>query len=562
MKIINFVYYLLYPFLKLKIKDRIIFFSITFFSIFVIFVDIATLSLLTSVFSGESIKIISKLNLFLKNIYIKSGLNISFFHFQILLISITLILRNIFFIFQDFLVKSFVFSHYNKNSKNLFVLYASSEFIKFYKQGIDYYIKNLNKETWYAYVGILYGLLYILIDFIYFLIIVFSGLYLISIENISNIFLLIILFFSLVSVLLIKIKKKGADRMNYEQKYFKDTLNILRSYLEIKVYNKIQFFTESYSKYLKKFSKALIFQGVANLVPKALVEILAAVTLVYYLIYNNLALNFELLTLVGFILFRLGPVISRIIQNISLIFFYYPSTKILEKEFKEYSKKGEVSSRLKNESSIKTLSINKANFSFDKKNKILNNFNYKFTRNNVYGLYGESGKGKSTFLMILSGLIKLDKGNIKINNISYGNKNFYLENKFGFMSQYNVLLDDSLINTIFLENKVNEEKILKAKYYLTKFKMKKLNKFLKEDKKQNYSLNRILSGGERQRLSIIRTILLGGNILFFDEPTSSLDLKNEKIVMKEIQKLKKDKIIIVSTHKKGLKRYFDNIIHL
>ena len=166
-----------------------------------------------------------------------------------------MILRNIFFIFQDFLVKSFVFNHYNKNSKNLFVLYASSEFIKFYKQGIDYYIKNLNKETWYAYVGILYGLLYILIDFIYFLIIVFSGLYLISIENISNIFLLIILFFSLVSVLLIKIKKKGADRMNYEQKYFKDTLNILRSYLEIKVYNKIQFFTESYSKYLKNFLK-------------------------------------------------------------------------------------------------------------------------------------------------------------------------------------------------------------------------------------------------------------------------------------------------------------------
>ena len=164
--------------------------------------------------------------------------------------------------------------------------------------------------------------------------------------------------------------------------------------------------------------------------------------------------------------------------------------------------------------------------------------------------------------MILSGLIKLDKGNIKINNTSYGNKKFYLENKFGFMSQYNVLLDDSLINTIFLENKVSKEKILKAKYYLTKFKLKKLNKFLKEDKNQNYSLNRILSGGERQRLSIIRTILLGGDILFFDEPTSSLDLENEKIVMKEIQKLKKDKIIIVSTHKKGLKRYFDNIIHL
>jgi len=164
--------------------------------------------------------------------------------------------------------------------------------------------------------------------------------------------------------------------------------------------------------------------------------------------------------------------------------------------------------------------------------------------------------------MILSGLIKLDYGNIKINNTSYEKKNFDLENKLGFMSQYNVLLDDSLINTIFLENKVKEEKILKAKYYLTKFKMKKLNKFLKYDQNQNYSLNRILSGGERQRLSIIRTILLGGDILFFDEPTSSLDRINENIVMKEIQKLKKNKIIIVSTHKKELKRYFDKIIHL
>ncbi len=561
MKLINYVYYLLYPFLRLPIKDRLIFFLITFFSLFVIFVDIVTLSLLTSIFSGENIKIISNLNLYLKNIYNKSALSFSFFHFQILLISISLILRNIFFIFQDFLVKSFVFKHYNHNSKNLFVLYASSDFIKFYKQGIDYYIKNLNKETWYAYVGILYGLLYILIDFIYFLIIVFSGLYLINVENISNIFILVILFFSLVSILLISIKKKGTDRMNYEQKYFKDTLNILKSYLEIKVYKKVEFFTDSYSKYLKKFSKAIIFQGVANLFPKALIETLAAITLVYYLIYNDLALNFELLTLIGFILFRLGPVISRIIQNISLIFFYYPSTKILDGEFKQYSKRKEARLKFKRDTSIKNLSINKASFSFGK-NKILNNFNYKFLKNNIYGLFGDSGKGKSTLLMILSGLIKLDSGNIKINNITFEKKNFDLGDKLGFMSQYNVLLDDSLINTLFLDNRVSDKMLLEAKKYLTKFKMKKLIKLLKKEDNQNYSLNGMLSGGEKQRLSIIRTILMGGEILFFDEPTSSLDTINEKIVMREIQKLKKDKIIIFSTHKKDLKKFFDKIIYL
>ena len=72
----------------------------------------------------------------------------------------------------------------------------------------------------------------------------------------------------------------------------------------------------------------------------------------------------------------------------------------------------------------------------------------------------------------------------------------------------------------------------------------------------------MLSGGEKQRISIIRTILLGGEILFFDEPTSSLDKENEKIVLNEFKKLKKDKIIIISSHKKELKSYFDKIINL
>ena len=231
------------------------------------------------------------------------------------------------------------------------------------------------------------------------------------------------------------------------------------------------------------------------------------------------------------------------------------------KNSKNTQKKKVVSLKLKKNTSINNLSINKASFSFGK-NKILNNFNYKFLKNNIYGLYGESGKGKSTLLMILSGLIKLDNGNIKINNFTFKNKNFDLENKLGFMSQHNILLDDSLINTIYLDNKINDKMLLKAKYYLSKFKLKKLMKFLKKNDNQNYSLNGILSGGERQRLSIIRTILLGGEILFFDEPTSSLDRENETIVMKEIQKLKKDKIIIISTHKRDLKRFFDKVIFL
>lgn len=477
------------------------------------------------------------------------------------MIALTLFFRNVFYLIQDYLIKSFIFNQYNINSKKLFKLYASSELIKFYKRGIDYYLKNLNKETWYCYLGILYGLLYVSVDAIYFLIIVLTGIYLIDIDFSLNFIFVPFVFFFLISILFIKLKKKGADRVNYEQKYYKDTLNILKSYLEIKIYKKIKFFTDSYSNYLKNFSKAMVFQGVSNLLPKAIIEFLIAVVLVYYLIYNNLGLNLELFTLIGFVLFRIAPVLARVMQNINLIIFYFPSSKILINEHKNYSLKVSPNSKIIIDENIKSLIFKNANFSYGD-TKIIKNFNYKFTTNNIYGMYGESGKGKTTLLMLLSGLVRLDSGEFKINKINYVNKEVDWGKKLGFMSQNNVLIDDSLSNSLFLDKNFDTKLVRNAKKYLTIFKLRKLIKLLNKKYDGSYSLNGILSGGEKQRISIIRTILLGGDVLFFDEPTSSLDPINENIVMKEIQKLKTNRIIIISTHKKTLLNLFDKTIYL
>ena len=88
---------------------------------------------------------------------------------------------------------------------------------------------------------------------LYFLIIIFTGFYLVTFNFSINMVFIIILFFSLISVLLITLKKKGADRMHNEQKYFKDTLNILKSYLEIKVYKKVKFFNDQLFLYAERF---------------------------------------------------------------------------------------------------------------------------------------------------------------------------------------------------------------------------------------------------------------------------------------------------------------------
>jgi len=77
-------------------------------------------------------------------------------------------------------------------------------------------------------------------------------------------------------------------------KYYRDTLNVLKSYLEIKVYDKIIFFTNSYYKNLKTFSNTLIFKGIINLLPKALLETIISIILLFYLIFDNSSINLEL----------------------------------------------------------------------------------------------------------------------------------------------------------------------------------------------------------------------------------------------------------------------------
>ena len=72
----------------------------------------------------------------------------------------------------------------------------------------------------------------------------------------------------------------------------------------------------------------------------------------------------------------------------------------------------------------------------------------------------------------------------------------------------------------------------------------------------------ILSGGEKQRISIARAILKNAPILLLDEPTSSLDAKNEVLIQKAISNLVKDKTVVMIAHRLKTIKNADHIIVL
>ena len=160
---------------------------------------------------------------------------------------------------------------------------------------------------------------------------------------------------------------------------------------------------------------------------------------------------------------------------------------------------------------------------------ILDNINFEMFSGEILGLLGPSGIGKTTLLNILVGLEKETSGEI----INYHN------NKIGYVFQEDRLLNWlTLFENIKLIKEDIDEKIIWENLSLVGLK-DYYNYFPKE-----------LSGGMRQRGSIARALTFAGDIMLFDEPFKSLDIKLRFELLDLMRKLKEEKntSILFVTH--------------
>lgn len=177
--------------------------------------------------------------------------------------------------------------------------------------------------------------------------------------------------------------------------------------------------------------------------------------------------------------------------------------------------------------------------------KALENINLEIKKGQFVSIIGESGSGKSTFLSILSTLLKPTSGNILYENMDYKDiKNIdkFRKENIGFIFQFHYL-----INYLSVKENINLAKEKASKKEITDL-LKLLNIENLIDKYPNE-----ISGGERQRVAIARAMINNPNIIFADEPTGNLDSKNSLNVFELFKTLaQKGTTIIVATHDKNL----------
>lgn len=190
---------------------------------------------------------------------------------------------------------------------------------------------------------------------------------------------------------------------------------------------------------------------------------------------------------------------------------------------------------------------------------ILKDFSVELPKERVIGIVGKSGSGKSTFLKLLMRFWRTDAGSIEISgrDIEHINTD-NLRNMECYVTQDTHLFHDTIRNNILLAKLDASREELEAackKASIHDFIMSLPDGY----DTQVGELGDTLSGGERQRIGLARAFLHDAPFMLLDEPTSNLDSLNEAVILKALNDGRKDKTVVIVSHRESTMRIADKV---
>ena len=178
--------------------------------------------------------------------------------------------------------------------------------------------------------------------------------------------------------------------------------------------------------------------------------------------------------------------------------------------------------------------------SFDKK-EVLKNINFTFESGKIYGLLGRNGAGKTTFFNCLNEDLKCDSGEFYLSD---GKSNKKIESSdIGYVLSTPVV-PEFLTGREFLKYfiDINKDNIKDLKTIDEYFDIVKI------DKEDRDKLMKDYSHGMKNKMQMLIYLIASPNILLLDEPLTSFDVVVAEEMKELLKKMKKDRILIFSTH--------------
>ena len=191
-----------------------------------------------------------------------------------------------------------------------------------------------------------------------------------------------------------------------------------------------------------------------------------------------------------------------------------------------------------------------------KSKQAVNNISFKINENEIVGLLGPNGCGKTTTIGMMLGLLKPTSGKVLINGMDIEKNKISLLHKMNFISPYielpkkltvrqNLIVYGKLYNVYNLNDQID---------YLSK--KLRLNKLLD-------NVTGELSSGQKNRVSLAKALINNPTVLLLDEPTASLDPETGDFVRTFLENYKKENkisVLLASHNMDEVKRLCSSVL--
>ena len=201
-------------------------------------------------------------------------------------------------------------------------------------------------------------------------------------------------------------------------------------------------------------------------------------------------------------------------------------------------------------------------FAYTEENYVLKDISFKVDVGETVAIVGHTGSGKTSIISVLNRLYQINKGEIKLDDVSITNYDVEaLRRNIAVVLQDVFLFSGSVMDNITLHNsEISRNEVIEAA------KLIGVHDFIMQ-LPGNYDYNvmergNTLSLGQRQLISFIRAILSDPAVLILDEATSSIDSESEQLIQKAIDTLITGRTAIVIAHRLSTIRKADKIIVL
>jgi ATP-binding cassette subfamily B protein len=214
--------------------------------------------------------------------------------------------------------------------------------------------------------------------------------------------------------------------------------------------------------------------------------------------------------------------------------------------------------------SDKTIHIEDLYFSYDGADRdyVLEGINLEIPDSKVTAIVGASGSGKTTLVKLMLGFYRPNKGCIKVGKTNLQNINPHVwRAKVSAVLQDSFIFSDTIAENIAVGDDVpDKEKLLQA------VTLANIGQFI-DSLPLGYNTKIGMEGmgisqGQRQRIQLARAVYQNPEVVFLDEATNSLDTKNEKKIMNNLEDFYQGRTVVVVAHRLSTVRHADNIVVL